>query len=142
MSSVALKEELFDLAPFGPLNPLPDFQNTAYVQANVFRDESLSEEDVRYMRYGRASTLLPYLAQDGYTRERACAHPKAGGGARKRAHARRVSAVDGRAAVVAARGRARAAVQKRGGAALQPGVEERMVRRRLKPARMSWPSAY
>ena len=70
MSTVRLEKQRFRLAALGPENPLPDFQNVSYVHARVDWDPSLTEEDTRYMRYGRVSSILPYLAQDGYTRHR------------------------------------------------------------------------
>ena len=70
MSEVRMEKRVFDCAGFGPLNPLPDFQNVSYVHSTVVWDDTLKEEDTRYMRYGRVSSILPYLTQDGYTRER------------------------------------------------------------------------
>ena len=70
MSSVRLEPTAFDLAPLGKANPLPDFANVSYVHATVQWDASLTEDDTRYMRYGRVSTILPYLNQDGYSRNR------------------------------------------------------------------------
>ena len=70
MSTVQLVKKEFSLAALGPANPLPDLDNVDYVHSTVTWDDSLTEEDTRYMRYGRISTILPYLDQDGYTRER------------------------------------------------------------------------
>ena len=70
MSSVRLEKQTFDLAPLGEENPLPDFHNVSYVHSSVEWDDSLTQADTRYMRYGRVSSILPYRAQDGYSRER------------------------------------------------------------------------
>ena len=70
MSSVQVTQQIFSMADFGLVNPLPDFQNVSYVHSTVVWDDTLHEEDVRYMRYGRVGTILPYLSQDQYTRER------------------------------------------------------------------------
>ncbi len=70
MSTVTLAKQFFQMADFGPVNPLPDFQNVSYVHSTVVWDDSLNDEDVRYMRYGRVGTILPYLSQDQYTREK------------------------------------------------------------------------
>ncbi len=70
MSDVRLARRAFDLAELGEENPLPDFQNISYVHSTVTWDDSLTPEDTRYMRYGRVSSILPYMAQDGYTRSR------------------------------------------------------------------------
>ena len=70
MSEVRMEKRVFDCADLGPTNPLPDFQNVSYVHSTVVWDDTLTEDDTRYMRYGRVSSILPYLSQDGYTRER------------------------------------------------------------------------
>jgi len=70
MSKAKYTRQLFTMADFGPVNPLPDFQNVSYVHSTVVWDDTLNEEDVRYMRYGRVGTILPYLSQDQYTREK------------------------------------------------------------------------
>ncbi|MBR6790349.1 MAG: DUF5107 domain-containing protein [Oscillospiraceae bacterium] len=70
MSTVRFTHQNYEMADFGPLNPLPDFQNVSYVHSTVVWDDTLGEEDVRYMRYGRVGTILPYLSQDRYTREK------------------------------------------------------------------------
>ena len=41
-----------------------------YIHATVTWDDSLDEDDVRYMRYGRIGSILPYMTQDQYTREK------------------------------------------------------------------------
>ncbi len=70
MSTATLARQTFQMADFGPVNPLPDFQNVSYVHSTVVWDDTLNEDDVRYMRYGRVGTILPYLSQDQYTREK------------------------------------------------------------------------
>ena len=59
------------LAALGAENPLPDLGNVSYVHSTVTWDDTLAPEDTRFMRYGRVSSILPYLSQDGYTRRRA-----------------------------------------------------------------------
>ena len=70
MSTVSLIKKTFSLAALGPEDPLPDMNNVDYVHSTVVWDDSLTGEDTRYMRYGRVSSILPYLDQDGYTRDR------------------------------------------------------------------------
>ena len=70
MSQVSFARQQFHMADFGSVNPLPDFQNVSYVHSTVVWDDTLNEEDVRYMCYGRVGTILPYLSQDQYTREK------------------------------------------------------------------------
>lgn len=68
MSTVLLKKQAYLVSPLGAENPLPDFGNVSYVHARVEWDDSLTGEDVRYMRYGRVSSILPYREQSGYER--------------------------------------------------------------------------
>ncbi len=58
-------------ADLGPLNPLPDLKGAGDAHAAIPIDtETVSEEEARYMGWGRVHTILPYLLQDGYGRER------------------------------------------------------------------------
>lgn len=58
------------MADFGADSLLPDLHNVSYVHSSVVWDDSLTEEDTRYMRYGRVSSILPYMEQNSYTREK------------------------------------------------------------------------
>ena len=70
MSTARMEEQCFQLAGFGPESSLPDLNNVAYVHSQVHWDNSMSEEDTRWMKYGRVSSILPYLEQNGYDRAR------------------------------------------------------------------------
>ncbi len=70
MSSVELRKQLYNMAEFGKPDYLPDLHNVSYVHSTVVWDDSLTEEDTRYMRYGRVSSILPYANQSGYTRKK------------------------------------------------------------------------
>lgn len=70
MSTVQRIQQPFCMAEFGKNNILPDFGNVSYIHATVTWDDSLDEDDVRYMRYGRIGSILPYMTQDQYTREK------------------------------------------------------------------------
>ena len=70
MSIARMEEQCFQLAGFGPESKLPDLNNVAYVHSQVHWDDTLSESDTRWMKYGRVSSILPYLEQNGYGREK------------------------------------------------------------------------
>ena len=70
MSTAQLLRQSFCMADFGKDNPLPDFGNVSYIHSTVTWDDTLNEEDVRYMRYGRVGSILPYMTQDQYTRDK------------------------------------------------------------------------
>ncbi|MGW8557691.1 DUF5107 domain-containing protein [Streptomyces tubercidicus] len=70
MSRVYLDVLSIDAAELGPENPLPPLAATADVNPNVEAGDA-DEEMRRNMAYGRMPTMLPYLTQDGYGRERA-----------------------------------------------------------------------
>ena len=57
-------------AELGECNPLPDIMNNTYIHARYTLSPSVTREEGRYIGWGMLPTLLPYLAQDGYTRER------------------------------------------------------------------------
>ncbi|MGO3320559.1 MAG: DUF5107 domain-containing protein, partial [Microbacterium gubbeenense] len=69
MSSLQLQSIRVPMAAVGPDNPLPPL-----VKAGDTYIEDLPEIDdpamLARVRYGHLSTTLPYLMQDGYTRER------------------------------------------------------------------------
>ncbi|MBC7286507.1 MAG: DUF5107 domain-containing protein [Armatimonadetes bacterium] len=56
-------------AELGPENPLPALAPPPDIHASVEMAPDIPEEDQRYVGYGRVSSCLPYLIQDGYTRD-------------------------------------------------------------------------
>ena len=69
-STARMEKKPYRVAEFGPNSPLPDLHNVSYVHSQVTWDDSLTEEDVRFYRYGRIGSILPYLDQNGYSREK------------------------------------------------------------------------
>jgi len=69
-STVKFTKQVFLAAPMGKDNPLPDMDNLERVHGSVTTDDSLSKEDTRYYNYGHINTILPYTAQNGYSRNR------------------------------------------------------------------------
>ncbi len=65
------KEKLrIPIAELGEVNPLPDIKNNTYIHASIDITDKISEEEAKYIGKGMIPTLLPYLAQDGYNRDK------------------------------------------------------------------------
>ncbi|MEU1509554.1 DUF5107 domain-containing protein [Kitasatospora sp. NPDC005748] len=77
MSELRLTTLTLPTAPVGPVNPLPPLFGGA--DLHQVEDTSQADEEMRHnIGYGRVPSVMPYLMQDGYTRERAPAeHPVA-----------------------------------------------------------------
>lgn len=58
------------VSDLGELNPMPDIKNVSYIHAGFEAKPSLSEEEKRYLGKGMVSTMLPYLLQDEYSRDK------------------------------------------------------------------------
>lgn len=57
-------------ASLGDLNPLPDMSDAGYIHAKYDTTERVTPEETKYIGAGRINTLLPYLIQDGYNRDK------------------------------------------------------------------------
>ncbi|MFF1867874.1 DUF5107 domain-containing protein [Streptomyces sp. CB03911] len=77
MSELRLTTLTLPTAPVGPVNPLPPLFGGA--DLHQVEDTTQADEEMRHnIGYGRVPSVMPYLMQDGYTRERAPAeHPVA-----------------------------------------------------------------
>ena len=64
-------------APVGEENPMPDLKNVSYIHATFQTTDRVTEEDRKYFGVGKIDTLLPYLSQDNYTRDRSLRNYKA-----------------------------------------------------------------
>ena len=58
-------------ANMGMESPLPDIKNNAYIHAQIGVTENVTAEDKKHIGDGMIPTLLPYLEQNGYDRNRA-----------------------------------------------------------------------
>ena len=58
-------------ANMGAESPLPDIKNNAYIHAKIEVTEKVTDEDKKHIGDGMIPTLLPYLEQNGYDRNRA-----------------------------------------------------------------------
>ena len=57
-------------AAIGKPNPLPDILNNTYIHAGYDLTAAVTKEEAENIGRGMIPTMLPYLTQDGYTRER------------------------------------------------------------------------
>ena len=58
-------------ANLGELNPLPDLKRDADFHASIPYDKNtVSQEEAKYMGWGRVNGILPYMLQDGYDRNK------------------------------------------------------------------------
>ncbi|MFF4343026.1 DUF5107 domain-containing protein [Kitasatospora sp. NPDC001540] len=77
MSELRLTTLTLPTAPVGPVNPLPPLFTGA--DLHQVEDAGEADEEMRHnIGYGRVPSVMPYLVQDGYTRDRSPAeHPVA-----------------------------------------------------------------
>ena len=117
-------------AQVGPENPLPPLFSVADLHAVVDAGDADAEMR-RNIGYGRVSSVLPYLVQDGYGREPSAGRAQ-GRGAGERRPARHLPAGPRWPAVVprAQAHRSRAAAPEPGPPAGEPRPAQRVVRRR------------
>ena len=54
----------------GEMNPLPDIKNVSYIHAGYQMTDKISEDEKTYLGKGMISTMLPYMMQDNYDRDR------------------------------------------------------------------------
>ncbi len=57
-------------AALGAPNPLPDIKNNTYIHASIDITERVSGEEAEHIGKGMIPTLLPYLTEDGYDRDK------------------------------------------------------------------------
>jgi hypothetical protein len=53
----------------GPIDPLPPLDGLSELHTVTLTDDDIPEEMARNVHYGRVSGILPYLLQDGYSRD-------------------------------------------------------------------------
>ena len=67
---VTLETMTFPAASMGRENPLPDIKNVSYIHAGYRMTDKIRPEETTYLGKGMIPTMLPYLLQDDYDRER------------------------------------------------------------------------
>ena len=60
----------FPAASMGELNPMPDIKNISYIHAGYQVTSKITEQEKKYLGKGMISTMLPYMQQDGYDRNK------------------------------------------------------------------------
>ena len=69
MSTLTVERYTMPSASLGPDNPLPDIRKNADAHANIPVDrEMVSEEESKYMGWGRVNGILPYTIHNNYNR--------------------------------------------------------------------------
>ena len=69
MSTLTVERYTMPSASLGPDNPLPDIKKNADAHANIAVDrEMVSEEESKYMGWGRVNGILPYTIHNNYNR--------------------------------------------------------------------------
>ncbi|MBQ8685373.1 MAG: DUF5107 domain-containing protein [Clostridia bacterium] len=63
-------------ADMGKPNPLPDIKNVQYIHAGFEVTKNVSDAEKKYLGKGMINTVLPYMVQDGYTRDKRLAKIK------------------------------------------------------------------
>ena len=57
-------------ASMGIPNPMPDIKNVSYIHAGYEMTDKIKDSEKKYIGKGMIPTLLPYLIQDGYDRDK------------------------------------------------------------------------
>ncbi len=67
---VRTEKILIPAADLGKNNPMPDIKNVSYIHAGFELTDRISDAERKYIGKGMIPTMLPYLTQDGYDREK------------------------------------------------------------------------
>lgn len=70
MTSVKFTSYSMPAASLGEENPMPDFKNVEYIHAGYKCTDKITDEDKKYIGKGMIDTILPYMIQDNYNRDR------------------------------------------------------------------------
>ena len=67
---IKFEDIIIPAADMGDLNPMPDIKNISYIHAGYQMTSAVTEDEKKHIGKGMISTMLPYLQQDGYNREK------------------------------------------------------------------------
>ncbi len=67
---IKLEKLSMPAASMGELNPMPDIKNVSYIHAGYEMTDKIREDEKTYLGKGMIPTMLPYLIQDGYDRNK------------------------------------------------------------------------
>ena len=70
MSKCYIEPYVIPTADIGKENPLPDIKNNARIRSSIELTDAITEEDRKYIGCGNLETMLPYIEQNGYNRDR------------------------------------------------------------------------
>ncbi len=71
MTTLTIDKYVMPSASLGPDNPLPDLQKNADAHANIDIDRTtVSDEESKYMGWGRTNGILPYTIHNNYNRKK------------------------------------------------------------------------
>ena len=70
MSKCYTEPYVIPTADIGKENPLPDIKNNARIRSSIELTDAITEEDRKYIGCGNLETMLPYIEQNGYNRDR------------------------------------------------------------------------
>ena len=67
---VKTEKIIIPAAGLGARNPMPDIKNVSYIHAGFELTPKISESEKKFIGRGMIPTMLPYMMQDGYDREK------------------------------------------------------------------------
>lgn len=67
---IKFEDYIMDASSMGELNPMPDIKNISYIHAGYEMTDKIREDEKEYIGKGMIDTMLPYLIQDGYDRNK------------------------------------------------------------------------
>lgn len=70
MTTLRITPLTLKAASLGDVNPMPDLKNVSYIHAKFATTPNVTDADKKWFGKGAIGTLLPYLSQDDYNRER------------------------------------------------------------------------
>lgn len=67
---IRFEDCIIPAASLGKLNPMPDIKNVSYIHAGFEMTDKVRESEKTHLGKGMIPTLLPYMIQDGYNRDK------------------------------------------------------------------------
>ncbi len=67
---ISIEKIALPVAELGAADPLPDIKNNTYIHASINTTDRVKKDELPNLNRGMIPTMLPYLTQNGYTRDR------------------------------------------------------------------------
>ncbi len=67
---IKFEDYIMPAANLGELNPMPDIKNISYIHAGYEMTDKIKDDEKTHIGKGMIPTMLPYLIQDGYNRDK------------------------------------------------------------------------